>query len=82
MRSVPRTPFPFTIWAAATHLRDFQAAVWDTAQAGGDIDTTCAIVAGIVAARLRPDDLPKAWMDAAEPLPWWAGPGLTSDDRR
>lgn len=72
-----RDTVPFTLWAAAAHLHDFAEAVWATAQAGGDVDTTCAIVAGIVAARLEPGDLPAAWTEAAEPLPWWvkAPPG-------
>ncbi|HUN31846.1 MAG TPA: ADP-ribosylglycohydrolase family protein, partial [Trebonia sp.] len=40
---------PFTIWAAARHLTDYEQAIWTTATAGGDIDTTCAIVGGITA---------------------------------
>jgi ADP-ribosylglycohydrolase len=41
---------PFCIWAAAYHLGDFEAALWHTAKGRGDVDTTCAIVGGIVAA--------------------------------
>jgi ADP-ribosylglycohydrolase len=56
---------PFTLWAAARHLGDYERAFWTTASAGGDIDTTCAIVGGIVG---RP---PAAWLTETEPLPGW-----------
>jgi ADP-ribosylglycohydrolase len=65
---------PFTIWAAARHLADFEQAIWATAAAGGDIDTTCAIVGGITAAGAGPGRLPEAWLRAAEPLPQWISP--------
>jgi ADP-ribosylglycohydrolase len=65
---------PFTIWAAARHLAECEQAIWATAVAGGDIDTTCAIVGGITAAATEPGCLPKAWMRAAEPLPQWINP--------
>ncbi|ARF57810.1 ADP-ribosylglycohydrolase family protein [Streptomyces gilvosporeus] len=62
---------PFTLWAAARHLGDYETAFWSTVQAGGDMDTTCAIVGGIVAA--GPGGAPpRAWLDGAEPLPAWA----------
>ncbi|WP_030020373.1 ADP-ribosylglycohydrolase family protein [Streptomyces monomycini] len=60
---------PFTLWAAARHLGDFEQALWATAQAGGDVDTTCAIVGGIVAAGGAAP--PQDWMDRTEPLPSW-----------
>ncbi|MCT2590605.1 ADP-ribosylglycohydrolase family protein [Streptomyces sp. N2-109] len=61
---------PFTLWAAARHLDDYEQAIWTTAQAGGDVDTTCAIVGGIVAS--RPSGAPPAaWADRTEPLPEW-----------
>ncbi|MFC4911741.1 ADP-ribosylglycohydrolase family protein [Actinomadura gamaensis] len=63
---------PFTIWVAARHRDDFERAVWATASAGGDVDTTCAIVGGIVAAGLKPGELPAEWLAAAEPLPHWS----------
>ncbi|MGH3242540.1 MAG: ADP-ribosylglycohydrolase family protein [Spirillospora sp.] len=62
---------PFTVWAAAHHLADYEKAFWTTASAGGDVDTTCAIVGGIIAAGLDPGELPGAWRRAAEPLPDW-----------
>ncbi|MES9536342.1 MULTISPECIES: ADP-ribosylglycohydrolase family protein [unclassified Actinomadura] len=65
---------PFTIWAAAHHLADYEQAIWTTATAGGDIDTTCAIVGGIIAAGLDLHDLPNAWRRVTEPLPEWINP--------
>lgn len=71
-----RDTVPFTIWAAARHLADYEQAIWTTAAAGGDIDTTCAIVGGITATGLGPGGLPDAWLRAAEPLPGWIEPSL------
>ncbi|RSM55241.1 hypothetical protein DMH03_34300 [Amycolatopsis sp. WAC 01376] len=64
---------PFTLWAAARHLDDYEQAFWATASAGGDVDTTCAIVGGIVAARVGVEGLPWSWRAACESLPEWAG---------
>lgn len=63
---------PFTLWAAARNLDDFERAFWTTAQAGGDIDTTCAIVGGVVGARVGSGGLPPDWLRACEPMPRWA----------
>ena len=41
---------PFALWVAATHLDDYPAAVTACVEAGGDVDTTAAIVGGVVAA--------------------------------
>lgn len=65
---------PFALWSAARHLGDYEQAFWTTARAGGDVDTTCAIVGGIVAA--RPDGVPPApWLERSEPLPAWVPAG-------
>lgn len=40
---------PFTLWAVGRHPGDFEQALLATAQAGGDTDTTCAVVGGVVA---------------------------------
>jgi ADP-ribosylglycohydrolase len=69
-----RDTVPFTIWAAARHLTDFERAIWATTAGGGDIDTTCAIVGGITAAGLSPGHLPDTWRQATEPLPEWINP--------
>ncbi len=69
---------PFTLWAAATFLDDYPAAVTACVEAGGDADTTAAIVGGIVAARTGIGTengvrgVPARWLSAREPLPTWA----------
>jgi ADP-ribosylglycohydrolase len=63
---------PYAIWCAARHLDDLEEALWATASAGGDVDTTCAIAAGIVAARTGTRAIPAHWLQACEPLPAWA----------
>ncbi|MBN1170568.1 MAG: ADP-ribosylglycohydrolase family protein [Micromonosporaceae bacterium] len=62
---------PFTLWAAATWLDDYPAAIRACIEAGGDVDTTAAIVGGIVAAHTGagPGGVPAAWLERREPLP-------------
>jgi ADP-ribosylglycohydrolase len=62
---------PFTVWAAARWLDDYPAAVRACVLAGGDIDTTSAIVGGIVAAFTGRDGVPADWVRSREPLPDW-----------
>ncbi|MFJ6197692.1 ADP-ribosylglycohydrolase family protein [Micromonospora sp. NPDC092111] len=66
----------FTLWVAATHLSDYPAAIRACVEAGGDVDTTAAIVGGIVAAYAgvgTPGGVPDGWLAAREPLPQWLG---------
>lgn len=49
-RTSAQDTVPFALWSAARALGSYEDAFWVTAQAGGDVDTTCAIVGGIVAA--------------------------------
>ncbi|WP_067872825.1 ADP-ribosylglycohydrolase family protein [Nocardia vermiculata] len=65
---------PLTIWIAATHLADYPAAVTTCLAADGDIDTTGAIVGGIVASYTGQAGIPAAWLSAREPLPHWFVP--------
>ncbi|MBD1862799.1 MULTISPECIES: ADP-ribosylglycohydrolase family protein [Trichocoleus] len=62
---------PFALWCAATHLDNYEAALWLTSRGFGDVDTTCAIVGGIVAAYSGVESIPAAWLTAREPLPNW-----------
>jgi ADP-ribosylglycohydrolase len=62
---------PFALWSAAHHLDDLPGALWTTAEGLGDVDTTCAITAGVVAARTGLAGIPPAWLDLCEPLPDW-----------
>ena len=57
----------YCLWQAAYHLDDFSEAMWQTVSGGGDRDTTCAIVGGIVA--LAGPELPATWLERREPLP-------------
>lgn len=60
---------PFCLWAAFHHLCMFRESLWACVRAGGDVDTTAAIVGGIVALAVGRDGIPSTWRDAAEPLP-------------
>ncbi|NKQ28445.1 ADP-ribosylglycohydrolase family protein [Streptomyces galbus] len=70
-RTTAHDTVPFAVWSAARSLGDYEAAFWTTAQVGGDVDTTCAIVGGIVATG-RAGAPPVAWAERTEPLPEWA----------
>lgn len=59
---------PLCIWLAARHLGDFAEAMWQTAAAGGDRDTNCAIVGGILGGR-EDSVIPPEWLTFREPLP-------------
>jgi ADP-ribosylglycohydrolase len=61
---------PFALWSAARALGDFEGGFWTTAQAGGDVDTTCAIVGGVVSAG-RSGAPPGQWVEQTETLPGW-----------
>ncbi|MFE7508851.1 ADP-ribosylglycohydrolase family protein [Promicromonospora sp. NPDC057488] len=69
---------PFCLWAAATRLTDYPAAVKACIEAGGDVDTTAAIVGGIVGAYTGVGEadgvvgVPEAWLGHREALPGWA----------
>ncbi len=59
---------PFCIWCAAWHPNDYTEALWAAVNAGGDIDTTCAIIGGIVALSAGRDSIPLEWLSAREAL--------------
>ncbi|MFC5804713.1 ADP-ribosylglycohydrolase family protein [Streptomyces formicae] len=61
---------PFALWSAARALDDFERVFWTTAQVGGDVDTTCAIAGGVVAAA-EGGAPPAAWLERTEDLPDW-----------
>ncbi|MFJ5645172.1 ADP-ribosylglycohydrolase family protein [Streptomyces sp. NPDC093223] len=62
---------PFALWSAARALGDYETAFWTTARVGGDVDTTCAIVGGVLAAGAAGAP-PAAWAERTEALPRWA----------
>jgi ADP-ribosylglycohydrolase len=66
--SAPDT-VPYAIWCGARHLDDLVEALWATVSGGGDMDTTSAILGGVVAARTGLGRVPSEWLNAREPLP-------------
>lgn len=62
---------PFALWAAASHLKNYEDALWTTVSGLGDRDTTCAIVGGIVAVSGGADCIPPSWIQSREPIPVW-----------
>lgn len=64
--STAQDTVPFALWAAATHADDYRAAIVACVEAGGDMDTTAAMVGGIVACRTG---VPADWLALREPLP-------------
>ncbi|WP_033308317.1 ADP-ribosylglycohydrolase family protein [Streptomyces iakyrus] len=69
-RTTAHDTVPFALWSAARSLGDYEQAFWTTAQVGGDVDTTCAIVGGVIAAG-KAGTPPAEWVDRTEPLPDW-----------
>jgi ADP-ribosylglycohydrolase len=59
---------PFCLWAAARHLDNYESAIVTTIRAGGDIDTNCAIVGGIVALAVGRAGIPRDWLADREEL--------------
>ncbi|MGA4839174.1 ADP-ribosylglycohydrolase family protein [Streptomyces sp. G45] len=68
-RTTAHDTVPFALWSAARALDDYEQAFWTTAAVGGDMDTTCAIVGGVVAAAGSAP--PAQWLERTEPLPAW-----------
>ncbi|MEV0299195.1 ADP-ribosylglycohydrolase family protein [Nocardia sp. NPDC050710] len=62
---------PFCLWVAARYRYDFAEACWTAAAAGGDIDTTCAIIGGVLGAQSTTSGIPSDWLSRCEPLPDW-----------
>jgi ADP-ribosylglycohydrolase len=71
LTSAPDT-VPFALWSAARALADYETGFWSTAQAGGDVDTTCAVAGGVIAAGPGGAPPPR-WWEATERLPAWLG---------
>lgn len=69
-RTTAHDTVPFALWSAARALGDYERAIWATARVGGDMDTTCAIVGGVVAAG-KGGTPPAQWLERTEALPDW-----------
>ncbi len=59
---------PFTLWCAAKYIEDYPGSIWCTIAVGGDIDTTAAIVGGIVSLSTGREGIPEEWLIRREPL--------------
>lgn len=62
---------PYVLWCAGRFLDDYEEALWQTASGLGDVDTTCAMVGGIVALYAGVEDIPEQWLQWREELPRW-----------
>lgn len=72
-RAMAQDTVPFALWVADHFLDDYPGALAACIAAGGDVDTTCAIAGGVVAAYTGADGIPAEWLSAREPLPSWLG---------
>ena len=59
---------PFCLWCAHHEGAYFEEALWHTVAGLGDRDTTCAIVGGIVGARVGIEGIPADWRERRESL--------------
>jgi ADP-ribosylglycohydrolase len=64
---------PFCLWCAARHLDNYAEALWTTISGFGDVDTTGAIVGGIVALSAGRSSIPVSWLQARETLDFVGG---------
>ncbi|MEU3017732.1 ADP-ribosylglycohydrolase family protein [Nocardiopsis sp. NPDC007018] len=69
---------PFALWVAARFRSGLASALWATVAPGGDMDTTCAVVGGVLGAGMTVGSLPREWVERTEPLPAWALEGAVS----
>ncbi|MYU24994.1 ADP-ribosylglycohydrolase family protein [Streptomyces sp. SID8352] len=77
-RTTAHDTVPFALWSAARSLGDYEEAFWTTAGVGGDVDTTCAIVGGVLAAG-RAGAPPDLWTERTEALPDWPAASARTD---
>ena len=59
---------PFCLWCATQFIGSYEEALWHTVAGLGDRDTTCAIVGGIVGARVGVEGIPSQWREKRESL--------------
>ena len=59
---------PLCLWVAAAYAGRYEDAMWATVSTRGDVDTTCAIVGGMVALH-EGATIPPAWLKARHALP-------------
>jgi ADP-ribosylglycohydrolase len=71
---------PFAVWTSAKYFGKYREAIAATASVGGDIDTNCAIVGGIVALSTGWEGIPKNWQQEMEALPYAHGQGVSTSN--
>lgn len=69
--SLAQFTVPFALWSAGRYLTSYEEAIRKTAGVGGDVDTNCAIVGGIVSLSAPAETMPLDWLSRREPLPAW-----------
>ncbi|HSI86082.1 MAG: ADP-ribosylglycohydrolase family protein [Candidatus Methylacidiphilales bacterium] len=62
---------PYVIWSACRNIDDYCEAILNTLSGGGDTDTTCAMVGGIVAMYAGRESIPPQWLSSREKLKFW-----------
>jgi ADP-ribosylglycohydrolase len=62
---------PFALWCCGQYLENYTEALWLAVSAGGDRDTICSIVGGVVASYTGPGGIPDSWRSCREPYPSW-----------
>jgi ADP-ribosylglycohydrolase len=62
------TTVPFALWCAWHGMGDFKRALLCAGSVGGDSDTICAIVGGVLAPLVGLDGIPQEWLANTEPL--------------
>jgi ADP-ribosylglycohydrolase len=63
---------PYVLFCAGEWLDNYEEAIWQTMSGGGDVDTTCAMVGGIIALYTGYEGIPEKWIALREKLPDWA----------
>ncbi|TFF91695.1 hypothetical protein EU545_03185, partial [Candidatus Thorarchaeota archaeon] len=53
---------PFVIWCSSRFMGDYEEALRNTIRGGGDLDTTCAMVGGIVVMSTGVEGIPGEWL--------------------
>lgn len=71
-RASAQDTVPYVLWCAGQFLDDYEEALWQTASGLGDVDTTCAMVGGIVVLYTGVETIPEKWLERRETLPVWA----------
>ena len=59
---------PFCVWNACRNIDNYREAILSTIEVGGDCDTNCAIVGGIVSCFNGIDGIPRDWVSRCEKL--------------